>query len=71
MIGVILGLVACSLTFLSMYLIGEKRSSGFVVSAVSQIVWFSRGLVDGLVDLLIIPIIFLALAAWNYRKWKR
>jgi hypothetical protein len=67
--GTLLGLTACTLTLLSSYLIGEKRAAGFLVSAVSQLFWFSRGLADGLVDLLVISTIFLVIAIWNYRKW--
>jgi hypothetical protein len=71
MIGTILGFMASALTLFASYLIGEKRAVGFLVSAFSQLVWFSRGLVDGLIDLIIIATIFLAIALWNYRKWTK
>lgn len=63
--------LAMVLTFLSLYLLGKKRRSGFLYGLGANACWFTFGILAGSMANQVANVVFAALNVRGYRRWAR
>lgn len=63
------GWVGSGLVFLSLWMVGQKKRTGFLVGAVAELFWLLYSIHLGSVELGIMAVLFVCVYLNNYRKW--
>ncbi|MEM1099824.1 MAG: nicotinamide mononucleotide transporter [Planctomycetota bacterium] len=63
--------LAMTLTFLAIYLLGNKSRSGFVVMMAGNASWFVLGLLTASVAMLVANAVFFAMNVRGFWRWSR
>ena len=62
--------IAAGLALLGVFLIGQKKRSGFLVCCLCGCLWIVVGIQSKVYGLLLEVVPLLVLNLYNYRKWK-
>ena len=62
--------VAMSTSLLAVYLLGRKNRIGFACFLFSNLIWILLGVLAGIWGIVVGNVLFLALNARGYMKWK-
>lgn len=66
-----LDLIAMGITSLGIYLIGNKKQSGFLLAIIGGMIWIVFAILTQTIGLIIANIILIMLNLRGYLKWKK
>jgi hypothetical protein len=66
-----MGYLAVLLQVIGLYMVGRKWAAGWIFGIVAELLWIARASEKDMPDLMIISVIYIGLASWNFFKWRR